>query len=201
MTEQKFIIHHEQFVLKKDRQEQSGHKSGILWFTGLSGSGKSTLANKVQEILFEEGIRTYILDGDNVRQGLNAGLGFSAEDRKENIRRIGEVAKLFVDAGILTMTAFISPYIEDRDMVRSIVESDEFIEIFVDCPLSVCEDRDTKGLYAKARQGIIKNFTGIDDPYEAPEKAELVVDTDKLNLEESADMVIQYLKEINYLTL
>ena len=201
MTEQKFIIPHEQIIVKENRQQQNGHRSVILWFTGLSGAGKSTLANRVQEILFEDDIKTYLLDGDNVRMGLNSGLGFSAEDRKENIRRIGEVAKLFVDAGVLVMTAFISPYKEDRDMVRSIVEKNEFVEIFCDASLEVCEQRDTKGLYAKARAGEIKNFTGIDDPYEAPENAELVVATGTLSLEESAEQVVQYLTDNNYLNL
>ena len=201
MTEQKFIIPHEQNIVKESRQQRNGHRSVILWFTGLSGAGKSTLANRVQELLFEDDIKTYLLDGDNVRLGLNTGLGFSAEDRKENIRRIGEVAKLFVDAGVLVMTAFISPYKEDRDMVRSIVEQNEFVEIFCDASLEICEERDTKGLYAKARAGEIKNFTGIDDPYETPENAELVIDTGTLSLEECAEQVVQYLNDNNYLNL
>ncbi|MCH8904712.1 MAG: adenylyl-sulfate kinase [Bacteroidetes bacterium] len=199
MSEQKFIIPHDQIIVKDDRQKMNEHKSVIIWFTGLSGSGKSTLANRVQEMLFDDALHTYLLDGDNVRQGLNKDLGFSAEDRQENIRRIGEVAKLFVDAGTIVMTAFISPYITDRQMVRDLVEEDEFVEVFVKCPLEVCEERDTKGLYAKARQGLIKNFTGIDDPYDEPENAELVVDTDKLDLEESALLVISFLKNNGYI--
>jgi adenylylsulfate kinase len=164
MEETKIIIPHKGKIKKEDRQRQKGHKSAILWFTGLSGSGKSTLAHAVEERLFEMGVHTYVLDGDNIRTGLNKDLGFSAEDRKENIRRIGEVAKLFVDAGIMTLTAFISPYKQDRQFVRSLVKKGEFIEIYVKCPLEICERRDVKGLYKKARRGIIKNFTGIDDP-------------------------------------
>ncbi len=199
MSEKKFIIPHEGKIKKEDRQRQKGHKSAILWFTGLSGSGKSTLAHAVEERLFEMGIHTYVLDGDNIRTGLNKDLGFSAEDREENIRRIGEVAKLFVDAGIITLTAFISPYRKDRNFVRSIVEDGEFIEIYVKCPLEVCEQRDVKGLYKKARAGIIKNFTGIDDPYEEPENPEIIVETDKETLEESVNKIISYLKEKGYL--
>lgn len=199
MEEKKFIIPHEGNIKKEDRQRQKGHKSAILWFTGLSGSGKSTLAHAVEEKLFEMGIHTYVLDGDNIRTGLNKDLGFSAEDREENIRRIGEVAKLFVDAGIITLTAFISPYKKDRQFVRDLVEDGEFIEIYVKCPLEVCEQRDVKGLYQKARQGIIKNFTGIDDPYEEPENPEIIVETDKESIEESVNKIIKYLEEKGYL--
>lgn len=195
----KFIIPHNPIITKRDRHRLNGHKSCILWFTGLSGSGKSTLAHRVEEILFEMGIRTYVLDGDNIRMGLNKNLGFSKEDREENIRRISEVAKLFVDAGIIVLTAFISPYRRDRDLARSLVEKGEFIEIYVKCPLEVCEKRDVKGLYEKARKGIIKQFTGIDDPYEEPENPEIVVETDKYSLEESANIVVNYLKEKGYL--
>ncbi len=199
MEEKKFIIPHEGNIKKEDRQRQKGHKSAILWFTGLSGSGKSTLAHAVEERLFEMGIHTYVLDGDNIRSGLNKDLGFSAEDREENIRRIGEVAKLFVDAGIITLTAFISPYKKDRQLVRNLVENGEFIEIYVKCPLEVCEQRDVKGLYKKARAGIIKNFTGIDDPYEEPENPEIIVETDKESLEESVNKIIKYLEKKGYL--
>ncbi len=195
----KFIIPHKGNITKENRQRQKGHKSVILWFTGLSGSGKSTLAHAVEEKLFEMGIHTYVLDGDNIRTGLNKDLGFSAEDREENIRRIGEVAKLFVDAGIITLTAFISPYKKDREFVRNLVKEGEFIEIYVKCPLEVCEQRDVKGLYKKARAGIIKNFTGIDDPYEEPENPEIVVETDKESVEESVEKIISYLKEKGYL--
>ena len=193
-----FIVPHAATITKEDRQHLNGNKSTILWYTGLSGSGKSTLANKVEEKLFEMGLHTYVLDGDNIRMGLNKGLGFTAEDRAENIRRIGEVAKLFVDAGVMVSTAFISPYIADRDMVRSIVKEGEFIEILVDCPIEICEKRDVKGLYEKARAGIIKNFTGVSDPYEAPIKPELIVKTGELSLEESALKVIDYLRANNY---
>ena len=197
--EQKFIIPHKGKIKKEDRQRLKGHKSAILWFTGLSGSGKSTLAHTLEEKLFEMGIHTYVLDGDNIRTGLNKDLGFSTKDREENIRRIGEVAKLFVDAGIIVLTAFISPYKKDREFVRNLVEKDEFIEIYVKCPLEICEQRDVKGLYKKARAGIIKNFTGIDDPYEEPENPEIVVETHNENLEESVNKIINYLKEKGYL--
>lgn len=197
----KFIIPHSPIITKKDRQKLNGHKSCILWFTGLSGSGKSTLAHRVEEMLFEMGLRTYVLDGDNIRMGLNKNLGFSKEDREENIRRIAEVAKLFVDAGIIVLTAFISPYRKDRNLARSLVEKEEFVEIYVKCPLEVCEKRDVKGLYEKARKGIIKQFTGIDDPYEEPENPEIVIETDKQTLEESANKVVSYLNEKGYLNV
>ncbi len=200
METPKFIIPHAATITKADRQNMNGNKSAILWYTGLSGSGKSTLANKVEEKLFEMGLHTYVLDGDNIRMGLNKGLGFTAEDRTENIRRIGEVAKLFVDAGVLVSTAFISPYIADRDMVRSIVNEGEFVEILIDCPIEICEQRDVKGLYQKARAGIIKNFTGVSDPYEAPLNAEIIVKTGELSLEESAQQVIDYLVKNKYIT-
>jgi len=197
----KFIIPHDPIITKKDRQRLNGHKSAILWFTGLSGSGKSTLAHKVEEKLFEESIRTYVLDGDNIRMGLNKNLGFSKEDREENIRRIAEVAKLFVDAGLIVLTAFISPYRKDREMARNLVEKDEFIEIYVKCPIEICERRDVKGLYEKARKGVIKQFTGIDDPYEEPLYPEIIVETDKQTLEESVGVIYDYLKEKGYLSV
>lgn len=199
MAEVKYIIPHGHTITKENRQELKGQKSCILWYTGLSGSGKSTLANKVEEKMFDMGLHTYILDGDNVRMGLNKGLGFSEEDRKENIRRIGEVSKLFVDAGVIVSTAFISPFRSDRDMVRSIVKQGEFVEIYVDAPIEVCESRDPKGLYKKARAGEIKQFTGIDSPYEAPEKAELSVKTGEKSLEECAQDVIDWLMANNYI--
>jgi adenylylsulfate kinase len=166
----------------------------IIWFTGLSGSGKSTLAYRLEEELFRRNVRTYVLDGDNIRTGLNSDLGFSAEDREENIRRIGETAKLFVDAGFIAITSFISPYKKDRDTVRSIVEGDEFIEVFVKCPLNVCQERDVKGLYEKAKQGLIKNFTGIDDVYEEPGNPEITVETDKMGVEEGVMKILTYLE-------
>ena len=199
MEATKNIVWHAATISKADRHRMNGHKSAILWYTGLSGAGKSTLANKVEEKLFERGIHTYVLDGDNVRHGLNKGLGFTAEDRKENIRRIGEVAKLFVDAGAFVSTAFISPYREDRDMVRKLVPEGEFIEVYVHAPLEVCEQRDPKGLYKKARAGEIKHFTGIDDPYEAPENAELVILTGEKTLEECATEVMDYLESKGYI--
>lgn len=199
MADNKYIIPHGHTITKENRQELIGHKSCILWFTGLSGSGKSTLANKVEEKMFDMGLHTYILDGDNIRMGLNKGLGFSDDDRKENIRRIGEVSKLFVDAGVMVSTAFISPFRSDRDMVRTIVKEGEFIEVYVDAPLDVCEKRDPKGLYKKARAGEIKMFTGIDSPYEAPAKAEIVVKTGDYSLEECAQQVIDWLQKHNYI--
>ena len=199
MQATKNIVWHAATITKEDRHRMNGHKSAVLWYTGLSGAGKSTLANKVEEKLYEKGFHTYVLDGDNIRHGLNKGLGFSSEDRKENIRRIGEVAKLFVDAGAFVSTAFISPYREDREMVRKLLPDGEFIEIFVNASLEVCEQRDTKGLYKKARAGEIKHFTGIDDPYEAPENAELIINTGEKDLEECAAEVIKYLEQKGYL--
>ncbi len=193
------ITWHSGQVTKEQRQGLNGHKSPVLWFTGLSGAGKSTLSVAVEKELFERGIRTLILDGDNVRHGLNKNLGFSAEDRTENIRRIGEVSKLMSDAGVMTLTAFISPYRKDRELVRELLPNDEFIEIYVKCDLAECEKRDPKGLYKKARAGEIKGFTGIDDPYEAPEKAEIVVETDSQSIEESVNQVIKFLEINGYL--
>ena len=193
------IVWHSATITKADRHRMNGHKSAILWYTGLSGAGKSTLANKVEEKLFERGMHTYVLDGDNIRMGLNKGLTFAPDDRKENIRRIGEVSKLFVDAGSIVSTAFISPYRSDRDMVRALVPVGEFIEIFVAASLEVCEGRDTKGLYKKARAGEIKNFTGIDDPYEAPENPELSIDTGAKSLEECAAEIMNYLENHGYI--
>jgi len=186
-------------VDRGQRERRRGHRGAILWFTGFSGSGKSTLAIEVEERLFAEGCFSYVLDGDNVRHGLNGDLGFSPEDRTENIRRVGEVAKLFCDAGAIVVTAFISPYREDRDGVRRIVEPGDFIEVFVDCPLDVCEDRDPKGLYARARAGEIAEFTGISAPYEAPESPEICLKTAELTVEESADRIIGYLRAGGYL--
>jgi len=195
MAEQKAtnVTWHDHAVSKAERWALSGHKGAILWFTGLSASGKSTVANVVDHKLHSMGKRTYVLDGDNIRMGLNKNLGFSAEDRAENISRIGEVGKLFAGAGVLAITAFISPYRRDRDAVRALLEPGEFIEVFMNTPIEVCEARDPKGLYKKARAGQIKGFTGIDDPYEAPEKPELVLDGTK-PIDSLADEVIAYLK-------
>lgn len=193
------IVWHKAQITKRDRHRLNGHKSAILWFTGFSGAGKSSLSVAVEKELHKRGIRTYVLDGDNVRHGLNNNLGFSPEDRTENIRRIGEVSKLFVDAGVMTLTAFISPYREDRNMVREMVEDGEFLEIYVKCSLEECEKRDPKGLYKKARNGEIKGFTGIDAPYEAPVNPELVVETDKETLRESVAAVLNFLQEKGYI--
>lgn len=196
MAEQKAtnITWHEANVVQADREKLLNQKGCVIWFTGLSGSGKSTLALEVESKLHQRGHLTYVLDGDNVRHGLNKNLGFSPEDREENIRRIGEVAKLFNDAGVIAMTAFISPYRADRDNARELLDEGRFVEVFVDCPLEVCEARDTKGLYQKARAGEIKEFTGISAPYEAPSQAELTVNTDSLTLDECTERVIAYLE-------
>ncbi len=189
------IIWHQSTITKKSRQLLNGHKSCVLWFTGLSGSGKSTLANAVDHELFKQGFRSYVLDGDNIRHGLNSDLHFGTQDRKENIRRIGEVAKLFVDSGQIVSSAFISPFVEDRELVRSMFEKDEFIEIFLKCPIQVCENRDPKGLYKKARKGEIPDFTGIDSPYEIPPKPEVIIETHKMTIEQSVKKIIAFLQE------
>ena len=181
-------------VNKVQRAEQKQQQPCILWFTGLSGSGKSTLANALEQKLFELNHHTYLLDGDNVRHGMNKDLGFSDQDRQENIRRIGELSALFVDAGLLVLAAFISPFRTERRMVRELVGPGEFIEIYVATPLSTCEQRDPKGLYKKARVGEIRNFTGIDSGYEAPEQPELVIDTSLQSLDQSVDCIINHLK-------
>ena len=188
------IVWHQASVDRDARAEQRGHRSAILWFTGLSGAGKSTLANAVNQALFERGLATYVLDGDNVRHGLCRDLGFSDADREENIRRIGEVAKLFLDSGVIVLTAFVSPFRADRDKARALVGEGDFLEIFCSADLSVCEERDTKGLYAKARAGDIKEFTGISSPYEAPEHPELSVDTGSGELETCVNEVVSALE-------
>lgn len=187
------ITWHESTITKEDRSKLNGHQGAVIWLTGLSGSGKSTIANVVDYKLFNKNYQSYILDGDNIRHGLNKDLRFSNEDRKENIRRIGEVAKLFVDSGQIVLTAFISPFREDRERVRALFSENEFIEVFVECPLETCEKRDTKGLYRKARKGIIQEFTGISSPYENPVQPELTVKTNEQSIEESANAIIQYL--------
>lgn len=205
------VFWHEHAVTREEREKLNGHKGCVLWFTGLSGSGKSTVANLVDHRLYSMGIHSFVLDGDNIRHGLNAtpamlrerhgeefakrfGLGFSPQDREENIRRIGAVAKLFCEAGIIAITAFISPYRIDRDRVRATMKPGDFIEIFVDAPLEVCESRDPKGLYKKARAGEIKGFTGIDDPYEPPLNPEIHLDSARHSPEELCDIVIDYLR-------
>lgn len=177
------------------RRQAHGHGGAVLWLTGLSGSGKSTIGHRIERMLTERGVFAYILDGDNIRHGLNSDLGFSPEDRVENIRRIGEVARLFADAGAVVLSAFISPYREDRDRVRALLPPGAFVEIFVDTPLEVCEARDPKGLYRKARSGAISGFTGIDAPYEAPEHPELHLKTENVSVDESARLVIRFLEE------
>src|SRR5665647_307698 len=184
---------HNATITREDRQIQGGHKSVILWFTGFSGSGKSTLAHAVEKDLYDLGCRTYVFDGDNVRHGLCADLGFSKKDREENIRRIGEMSKLFIEAGVIALTAFISPFQADRERVRRLVAEGDFIEIYCHCPLEICEQRDVKGLYQKARQGKIAEFTGISSPYEAPEDPELVIDTANQPLEAGVENIMQYL--------
>lgn len=205
------VVWHDQNVTRGERERLNGHRGCVVWFTGLSGSGKSTVANLVEENLFHAGVRSYLLDGDNVRHSLNAtpqllaerhgeefakrfGLGFGAQDREENIRRIGAVAKLFCDAAIVTLAAFVSPYRVDRDAVRAMLDEGDFVEVFVDTPLEVCESRDPKGLYKKARAGEIKNFTGIDDPYEPPKNPELTLPGGDLEPRELADLVVEYLR-------
>ncbi|UOQ93142.1 adenylyl-sulfate kinase [Halobacillus shinanisalinarum] len=199
MSESTNIVWHDSEVTKQERQEQNNHKSAVLWFTGLSGSGKSTVSVALEKELHEIGVHTYRLDGDNVRHGLNKNLGFSPEDRTENIRRIGEVANLMVDAGLVTLTAFISPYREDRDRARKLLGEKEFIEVYVKCSVEACEERDPKGLYKKARAGEIKGFTGIDAPYEEPVEPEVTIETDKQTLEESVQVVIDHLQQKGYI--
>ena len=188
-------VWHHATVNRELRNQQNRHKSIILWFTGLSGSGKSTIAHAVEEQLFKQGFRTFVLDGDNVRHGLSSNLGFSEEDRKENIRRVGETAKLMLEAGIITLTAFISPYRQDRERVKIMMPPGDFIEIYCEATLETCERRDVKGYYKKARAGIIKNYTGIDSPYEIPDNPELTLNTDNQTLEESVQAVLELLKQ------
>ncbi len=203
MTEQKAtnVTWHDGDITLEDRNALMGHKGATLWFTGLSGSGKSTVAVALEKALFERGCLSYRLDGDNIRLGINKNLGFSAEDRTENIRRIGEIAKLFVDSSVIVLSSFISPYRADRDEVRALhAESGyPFVEVFVDCALEEAERRDPKGLYKKARAGEIKNFTGIDDPYEAPLAAEIHLRTDQMSLEKEVNVIIRYLEAHNFI--
>jgi adenylylsulfate kinase len=202
MTIQKaaYVYWHQGAITRNDRQRLNGHPGFTIWFTGLSGSGKSTLAVACEEALYERGFHTYILDGDNVRHGLNKDLGFSPADREENIRRLGEVAKILRDCAIVNLVAFISPYRKDRRMARSLSVDGSFVEVFVDCPVEVCEKRDPKGAYQKARQGIIKSFTGISAPYEPPEKPELHLRTDQLSVGECVYQIMSYLKTNQYIS-
>jgi adenylylsulfate kinase len=189
------IVWHDHRVTKAERRKLNNHSSCVVWFTGLPSSGKSTIASEVEYQLCTRGLRTYLLDGDNVRHGLNKNLGFSPEDREENIRRIGEVARLFVDAGMITFVAFISPYRKDRQKARKLLEDDEFIEVYVKCPVAICEQRDPKGLYQKAKKGEIKEFTGVSAPYEEPLDPEIVLETDRFSVVESVNKIIRHLED------
>jgi adenylylsulfate kinase len=199
INKSKNTVWHHATVTRKRREDKNKHKSVVLWFTGLSGAGKSTIAHAVEEQLFQYGFNTFVLDGDNIRHGLCGDLGFNDADRKENIRRISETAKLMLEAGVITLTAFISPFRAERAMARKLMPHGDFIEIHCYCPLSVCEQRDVKGLYQKARKGEIQHFTGISSPYEEPEKPELRIDTSALTLEESVQEVISLLRLRNVL--
>jgi len=189
------IVWHQPSVTREKREQLNGHESFILWFTGLSGAGKSTLAHCVEELLFKRGCRTYVFDGDNVRHGLCSDLAFSIEDRRENIRRIGEMSKLFIDAGVIALTAFISPFRRDRQMVRSLVGEGDFIEVYCNASVEVCENRDVKGLYKRARLGEIPDFTGISSPYEEPENPEITVHSGADSLDTCAQIVLRYLEK------
>lgn len=191
----KNIVRHDYSISRNDRNRRNNHHSLVIWFTGLSGSGKSTIANLLEKSLFEHGIKTYSLDGDNIRRGLSKGLSFSREDRFENNRRIAEVARLFVDAGMVAITAFISPLKEDREQAREIIGDEYFVEIFVNTPLVVCEERDTKGFYKKARAGEIENFTGISAPYEAPENPDFEINTVEESAEEAVERLVRFLQQ------
>ena len=199
MTKSENVVWQEQAVSRAQREAQNGHKSFVIWFTGLSGSGKSTLANAVEAQLYELSCNSFVFDGDNVRHGLCGDLSFSEEDRVENIRRVAEMSRLFVEAGVIALTAFISPFRADRRKVRDLMPEGDFIEVYCDCSLDTCEKRDVKGLYKKARAGIIKNYTGISSPYETPEWAEIVVDTDASSIEESTEQVMGYLRDNGYI--
>jgi len=201
MSKSTNITWHSSVVSKEDREAKNGHKGVVIWLTGLPSSGKSTIAVSLEKMLFDKGCHAFILDGDNIRHGLNSNLGFSPIEREENIRRIGEVAKLFAETGFIVITAFISPYRKDRDKARSILAKGDFIEIYVKADLSVCEKRDTKGLYKKARSGELKDFTGISAPYEEPLDPELVIDTAWQSVEESTGLVFNYLKQKGYINL
>jgi len=182
------------YVTREDRERLHGHKGAVVWLTGLSGSGKSTIAQRLERILYQRGCSTYVFDGDNVRHGLCSDLGFSAEDRAENIRRIGEMVKLFLDGGIIALTAFISPYRRDRDAIRDLVGMDRFFEVYVECPVDICAERDPKGMYAKAKAGLIKEFTGISAPYEPPQQPSIVISSHRMSADEGATRVYNILR-------
>ena len=189
------VIYHQSTVTRKRRNKLNKHRSAVLWFTGLSGSGKSTLAHALEEKLFQKGCRTFVLDGDNVRHGLNSNLDFSESDRTENIRRISEVSKLMLESGLIVMTAFISPFNKDRNEAKRLISNDDFIEIYCKASLETCEARDVKGLYKKARAGKIKNYTGIDSPYEVPENPDLIIDTDNETLDNAVFKILNFLEK------
>ena len=194
------VYWHQGEITRSLRQERNKHKSFVLWFTGLSGSGKSTVAHALEQVLFSRGLQVMVLDGDNVRHGLCSDLSFKAEDRHENLRRIGEVSKLFVETGVIVLAAFVSPYRRDREQVRSMLPHGDFLEVYCDCDLSVCESRDPKGLYAKARAGEIENFTGISDPYEPPLRPEVIIKSGEKPINESVEMLVGILEERNLIS-
>ena len=193
------IVWEQSLVTRQDRETLNGHKSFVLWFTGLSGSGKSTLAHAIEQKLYERGYHTFVLDGDNVRHGLSSNLSFSNDDRKENIRRIGEAAKLMNEAGVISLTAFISPFRSDREMVRSLFPNGDFVEIYCNTSLKVCECRDVKGLYKKARAGEIKNYTGVDSPYEAPDNPEIEINTESENVNDCVNQILGWIEKKGYI--
>jgi len=195
------IYKYKSLITCKDRNILNQHKSGVIWLTGLPASGKSTIAHHLEKELYNRGIRAYVLDGDNVRHGLCSNLGFSREDRKENIRRIVEVAKLFADAGLIVLCAFITPYEEDRDFIRKQFKNDNFVEVYVNCSLNTCEKRDLKGLYKKARAGIVKDYTGISSPFEEPKDPDVIIDTERLSVQESVSLLLDFLKKIKFIEL
>lgn len=198
-TSQRYLTWNDTPIQKADRRTKNGHHSFVLWLTGLSGAGKSTVANALQAVLHEQGMQAYLLDGDNLRMGLNSDLGFSADDRKENVRRVAEVSKLFVDAGTIVITALISPYQEDRDAARARYEGGEFVEVFVDCALEVCQERDPKGLYRRAKSGQITNFTGVQSPYERPTDPDIVLHTDQDSVAACVGQVLDWLRAKKYI--
>ena len=195
------VVWHETLVNRRDRNRLNKHKSGVIWFTGLPSAGKSTIAHHLEKELFDRGIKTYVLDGDNVRHGLNANLGFSREERKENLRRVAELSKLFVDAGLVVLAAFVSPYKEDRAFIRDLVGDTNFFEMYVRCSIETCEKRDPKGHYRKAKAGVIKEYTGVSSPYEEPESPDVVLDTEKLDVQSSVSAILEFLDRKKFMLL